>query len=308
MKMNRIIKTVSWVTGITLLLALLFMPLDGTALPVGNGLAWAQTGAPPAPTPVTVIDESHPRGVNTGNLLPNVDPGVSVVQVIRVPALPENMVPLADEIDSTIVRVPSDNRPEVVGVVDFSVSDGSMLVLSVPGTPNSEKLVRIAELPQSMVPAPLPEFADTNTAYVFEFDLFECTQGCVAVGDALHQHNPPLQLLMQPPLNIDPGSLALLHYDQSTGDYQVLLGTLRMDGYLQFPLATTSKFVLTKITDWDAAQDSIVHPVLVPTGLPRTGDGSGQAPFNVLYGVFTLAGLGVIAFGLRMWQGKRSRS
>jgi len=304
MKVKHSFKFVLWGASALLLSATLFFPLNSSILPTGSGVVFAQTGAPPAPTPVTEVDNSTPR-----TQPPAISPGVSVVQVITVPALPERVAPLTNELNSTIVRVPSDNRPQVIGVVDFLLSDGSLAVLNVPGKPDAAQLVRVAELPLVDIPAPMPAYADPNIAYVFKVDLFNCVQGCDAVGDAVHQHNPPLQLLIQPPVKSDPSSLALLHFDQRSGEYQVLLGTLRPDGYLQFPLVQTSKFVFTKITDWDMAQESILYPVLVPSGLPRTGDGSLSTRNGVPYGVFAWVGLAILlASGVFVWRSKRVHS
>ena len=300
MRVKNIYKLSIWTFSLVLLAVMFFLPINGTMYPVGNGAAWAQTGAPPAPTPVTNVDNSHPRIQP-----PVVSPGVSVVQVVKVPALPERVAPITDKLSSTIVRVPIDNRPTVIGVVDFLLNDGSLAALNVPGKTDTEQIVRVAELPAKKLPAPVPDYAEPSVAYVFEVDVFNCAQDCNAVGDAVHQHNPPLQLLIQPPEKSDPSTLALLHFNSESNAYQVVLGTMSPDGYMQFPLVQTSKFVLTQINDWDKAQPSILYPVVVPAGLPRTGDGSHQMRDPMSYNIFVLLGLAIVAFGFFLWRRKR---
>ncbi len=310
-RLKQLWKISGWSAGVGILLLLMALsPSTGALLPAGNGLALAQTGAPPPPTPATEVDNSTPPPVARakGNQpAPAIETGASIVQVTRVSALPENVTPLAETVNSDLVKVPSDNRPKVIGLLDFTLSNGSVAMISVPAAPDAEKILRVAELAPNQLPAPLPAFVNSNFAYLLELNLFNCTQNCLNVGEELHQHSPPLGFVVQAPKEIDPANLTMLHFDAASGDYQVILGTIRPDGSVQFLLPQTSKFVLTGIEDWDATQGRIVYPVIIPAGLPRTGGGNSRLPLMLVAGIILAAAL-ITGIGLRQRFNRKSAS
>jgi hypothetical protein len=307
-------KVLGWSLGAALLFVLLLQPLGNTLLPLDNGLAFAQTGAPPPSTPVIDGggtgktdggggDPGPGLGATPPASIPTAAPGVPVVPPIRAFILPAGLDPVPENVAGALARIPADARPGAISQISLVLSSGSAAAFNVPTDPVTERLVRVVELSADQLPASIPEGIKSEVIFILSFDLFEYYAGSNTVGEVIHQHKQPLTLIIRPPTGIDPVTLVLLHFDPAANQYQVIPGVAYPDGSVQFMLAQTSIFVLSTLAEVGSGQTLIAPPPVIPSGLPRTGDGSRASTFPWPLPLISAGFL----IGLVLWRWRASR-
>ena len=170
------------------------------ALVVAPG-AFAQTAAPPLPTPP---------------LLP-ITPGTVLVQA-SLPAVPPFSVPAVVGA-GTLAVVPTDVSGGVAAV-NADLGGGFQATAIVAADPLLQQAIRIAVPPADQVVAPLPDDI-TGPTLILSVDVFDADTGALLQA--------PITLGVRPPADVDPQSLTVLRVDPVTGELQVLPATWDAD-------------------------------------------------------------------------------
>ena len=295
-----------------LLLVMLVQAPGGVLFPSDDGLALAQTGPPPP-------DDDDDDDDDDGGFPPGPPPGVQSCPAVIGPP------PGTPRVDVSFPAVPPAGIPPVVGngalalippatngavaVVEITTQPGHTFIAIVPADPVKELVLRIQELEQVDLPAPLepdniPGFPPTSNILgievVFEMDLYDAT-----TGEEISAHAPILIGGFCFNTDFTPNTPVLFRFDAIATFYRIPVQiyfpasrTLRAD------LPETSVFAVAIVSGRASSIAAIPTPV-IPAGLPRTGGDTVNG--GVVAMIATIFAILAPAAGLALWRHRAAR-
>jgi LPXTG-site transpeptidase (sortase) family protein len=154
--------------------------------------------------------------LSTGCAAPAV-PGTPPPQPTYPAVAPAGVPPVTGR--GALAVVPA-NSSGAATPVTADLGDGWLTTVLVPASRTTPLAVRLQALPAPAVPAP-PTSPPSRTALVLSLEIFDANTGA-----PVQSHPTPLTMGIRTPTDVDPATVSVLRFEETTGQYRGLIAAL----------------------------------------------------------------------------------